>query len=72
MQEHAKYVAGKAVKVSWVLKSILPRTGGPGIKARRVIASIVYSLLLYGAQAYIYGLGDDPLENTSRGDLQQT
>lgn len=34
------------------LGSLMPRKGGPGDKARWILASVIYSIVLYGVQAW--------------------
>lgn len=73
MLTHAKEASDKANKASFALAAIMPRSGGPGVAARKVHASVVYAMLLYGVQAW-YEEATHPevwteLEKTSRGIL---
>lgn len=52
MTEHIKYVTSKAQKVIGMLSKIMPNIKGPDNPKRKILATVVYSTLLYGVPAW--------------------
>lgn len=52
MTVHLEEAASKADVIALSLTRIMPNEGGPGQTARRIIAEVVYSTLLYAVQAW--------------------
>lgn len=59
MYAHLKYVTGKAEKAAAALGRLMPNIGGPKPEKRKVLASVVNSILLYCA-AFWYGCLEKP------------
>jgi hypothetical protein len=58
MTEHVRRVTKKGQGIANKLARIMPNQGGPGDSRRRVIASVVYSILLYGAPIWRKATGN--------------
>lgn len=52
MTEHVKMVTTKAEAAAIALSKLLPNVGGPRQSKRRVMSSVVYSILLYAAPVW--------------------
>lgn len=52
MREHVQNIGRKASRVADALRRIMPRTGGAKTDRRRVLASVIYSIMLYGAPTW--------------------
>jgi hypothetical protein len=58
MTEHVRRVTKKGQGIANKLARIMPNQGGPGDSRRRMIASVVYSILLYGAPIWRKATGN--------------
>jgi hypothetical protein len=58
MTEHVRRVTKKGQGIANKLARIMPNQGGPGDSRRRVIASVVYSILLYRAPIWRKATGN--------------
>lgn len=52
MSEHVKYAVAKSDRVIGMLSRIMPNLRGPDNSKRKILASVVYSTLLYAAPAW--------------------
>ncbi|KAI5748206.1 hypothetical protein M8J77_023050 [Diaphorina citri] len=52
MVEHVKYAVEKAERTAGMLAKIMPNLKGPDNSKRKILASVVYSTLLYGASVW--------------------
>ncbi|CAB0031080.1 unnamed protein product [Trichogramma brassicae] len=59
--EHLRIVSDKANRVAGALLGIMPNIGGPRSSRRRLYASVVDSILLYGAPAWMAKVAKDAL-----------
>jgi len=50
--EHVKVTADKAQKIMLLLSRIMPNVGGPREARRKLLASVVHSIILYGAPVW--------------------
>jgi hypothetical protein len=55
-KEHSVYVSDKAAIVNTALSRLMPNIGGPRQNRRRLLASVVTSVLLYGAAVWAKAL----------------
>ena len=52
MTAHVRVAVQKALQKQAALARIMPRVGGPSSSKRRVLATVVQSVILYGAPAW--------------------
>lgn len=52
MDRHVEEKVKSATRTGFSLGTLMPKSGGPGDKARRLLASVVYSVVLYGVRAW--------------------
>lgn len=55
-REHMRSASSKAEMISTQLARIMPNVGGPREDRRRLLSSVVYSVLLYGAPSWAHTL----------------
>lgn len=66
MAKHVEYIASKASNIAKQLGRILPNQGGASLKRRRLIATVIYSIVLYAAPIW----GDILKKNKWRKKLE--
>ncbi|XP_066906748.1 uncharacterized protein [Halyomorpha halys] len=47
--DHAEYISAKSAKIASFLSSLMPNVGGPKKSSRRLLATVVPSIMLYAA-----------------------